>query len=202
MSVICNITVYVLFCVMGWEISVSSRSLFFCLRLSVFTTANGQQKQVCGNQFTVFLHICLQSLCEDARIVMRGYYLEKKSRPSISLLLSSVRDPHPSRSLSHLLLAVSLFTASFPTIAALENMMQVLHPVQTAEVFWRNGSGFFCFCSPGWAVHPLPTLVQLGLTLEYFRCWLVKNICTATNPLSVFFSFSWSVSVHVMVIER
>lgn len=38
-------------------------------------------------------------------------------------------------------------------------------------------------------IHPLATLVQLGLPLEYFRCWLQQNICTTTNPLSVFLFF-------------
>lgn len=90
---------------------------------------------------------------------------------------------------SEILICLSIFTVCFPTIAPLENMMRV-RLVEGVEVFWSN-SGIFLFGSAK-AIRPLPTLVQLGLPLEYFRCWLVaKHLYN--NKHSVFFSFFfWS----------
>lgn len=144
-----------------------------------------------------FLHTCLQSLCEEARLVMRGYYLEEKPRLSIFLLLllSSVRDPH--LSLSSLLplslspLSLPVFTACFPTIA-MENMMQV-HPREGVEVFWSKRFVFFCLAklSDTPTAHAGPA----GLDPGIFQVLDWTGFCT-TNPLSVFsFSFFFFVCV-------
>lgn len=124
-----------------------------------------------------FLHTCLQSLCEEARLVMRGYYLEEKPRLSISLLLllSSIRDPHLSSLISSL---------SFCIYRLFSNDSAGKHDASPSRGE-RRGVLEQQWCFSVWLsplIRPLPTLVQLGPTLEYFRCWLVAKHLHNNKP--------------------
>lgn len=60
----------------------------------------------------------------------------------------------------------------------------------------RSGKLEWCFSVwPSWAIRPPPTEVQLASALEYFRCLLVANICTTTNPLSHFLLVFMSIKI-------
>ncbi len=147
-----------------------------------------------------FLHTCLQSLCEEARLVMRGYYLEEKPRLSIFLLLlSSVRDPHQSlSSLISLSLSLSLSLCICRLFSYNSPGKHDASPSQ--EECWGVLEEQWCF-SVGSAkvIRPLPTLVQLGLSLEYFRCWLVAKHLYNNKPTVWAFLLFWFVHGYLNV---
>lgn len=119
-----------------------------------------------------FLHTCLQSLCEEARLVMRGYYLEEKPG-----FLSSFSCSPP----SEILICLSNLCMYVPPVAFDRAGKHDATPSQggcrgVLEQQW---------CFSVWlslVIRPLPTLVQLGSTLEYFRYWLVAKHLHDNKP--------------------